>query len=127
MPGERWRVGDVTITKVVEGELSVPLDVFGQLLPTSSRAEIEAMDWLQPDYVSEGTAQVGLLLVSRSDTDAKVVVDTGVGNWKPRTLPHFNMLNTNFLDNVRAVWEFDESIPSSRLICTSTTSGGTLA
>jgi hypothetical protein len=46
MPSERWRVGDITITKVVEGELSVPLEFFGQLLPTSSRAEIEAMDWL---------------------------------------------------------------------------------
>ena len=108
MPGERWRVGDVTITKVVEGELSVPLEFFGQLLPTSSRAEIEAMDWLQPDYVSEGMAQVGYYSFLVQTPTAKVVVDTGVGNWKPRTLPHFNMLNTNFLDNVRAVWEFDD-------------------
>jgi len=108
VPSERWRVGDVTITKVVENEMSVPLEFFGQLLPTSSRAEIEAMDWLQPDYVSEGMALVGYHSFLVQTPTAKIVVDTGVGNSKPRTLPHFNMLDTGFPDDVQAVWKFDD-------------------
>ena len=36
MPTERWKVGDVTITKIVELEFSAPLDFLAQLLPSSA-------------------------------------------------------------------------------------------
>ncbi len=108
MPAESWRVGDVSITKVVERELSFPLEWLGQLLPMSSPAEIDAMKWLQPHYVCEGMAQVGYYSFLIQTPDATVVVDTGVGNSKPRALENFNMLDTDYLETFRAVCEPDD-------------------
>ena len=48
MPTEAWRVGDVTITKVVESEiLGSRSSMLGEILPSSTRAEIEAMQSLR--------------------------------------------------------------------------------
>jgi glyoxylase-like metal-dependent hydrolase (beta-lactamase superfamily II) len=106
MPTEQWRIGDVTINKVVESESRAPLEVLGQvLLPTSSRAEIEAMQWLAPLYVQDGQMRMGIYSFLLETPELKIVVDTAVGNAKPRAGPTFNMLDTAYLDNFRSVWE----------------------
>lgn len=106
MPTETWRIGDVTITKVVESESSFPLELLGQvLLPKSSSAEIEAMQWLAPHYVQNGQLSMGINSFLVETPTLKLVVDTAVGNAKPRSGPNFNMLDTEYLDNFRCVWE----------------------
>jgi hypothetical protein len=37
MPAERWAVGDVTVTKVIERELSAPIEVLGEVLMAGRR------------------------------------------------------------------------------------------
>jgi glyoxylase-like metal-dependent hydrolase (beta-lactamase superfamily II) len=104
MPTESWRVGDVTITKVVEREMSFPIEFLGQVLPSASRTEIETLQWLRPDYVCDGATQVGYYSFLIQTSEAKVVVDTAVGNSKARALERFNMLDTAYPANFRAVW-----------------------
>jgi glyoxylase-like metal-dependent hydrolase (beta-lactamase superfamily II) len=108
MPTESWRIGDVTITKVIESENWAPLELLEQMLPKSSRAEIEAMKWLQPEYVRDGAIGIGIYSFLVETPKAKVVVDTAVGNSKSRAAEHFNMLDTGFPANFRAIWNPDD-------------------
>lgn len=106
MPTETWRIGDVTITKVVESESALPLDLLGQvLLPKLSRAEVDAMTWLAPHYVNDGQLRIGVYAFLVEAPGHKIVVDTAVGNAKPRSGPAFNMLDTRFLDEFRETWQ----------------------
>src|SRR5215217_3873327 len=108
MPAETWVVGSVTITKVVEREMWVPVEFIGQVLPSSSPADIEALQWLKPEYVCDGATQVGYYSFLIQTPEAKVVVDTAVGNSKRRASENFNMLDTDYLANFRAVWDPDD-------------------
>jgi len=105
VPTERWTVGDVTITKVVELEFWTSHDFFDEMLPLSSRAEIEALDWLTPDYVRNGEDHIGVYSFLVETPSRKVVVDTGVGNFKTRVAEVWNQLDTDYLKNFRDVWE----------------------
>lgn len=105
MPAESWRIGDVTITKFVESESWASFELLGQvLLPTSTREEIEAMHWLAPHYVQDGRLRMGIYSFLIQTPMLKLVVDTAVGNAKPRAGPTFNVLETEYLDNFRSVW-----------------------
>ena len=108
MPTEAWRVGDVTITKVVESESWVPLEYLGEILPSSTRPDIEAMQSLAPRYVHEGQLSIGIYSFLLETPERKLVVDTAVGNAKPRAAPGFDMLDTEFLNNFREVWQPEE-------------------
>jgi glyoxylase-like metal-dependent hydrolase (beta-lactamase superfamily II) len=108
VPTERWTVGDITVTKIVESENWSPLEILGEILPTSSRADIEAMTWLQPDYVRDGTIGIGIYSFLVETPDRTVVVDTGVGNAKLRSAPRFHMLDTPFLDDFQTACALDD-------------------
>lgn len=108
MPSERWTVGDVTITKVVESESWLPVAFLPEFLPRSSTADVEALPWLAPQYVRDGQISMGIYSFLLETPDRKLVVDTAVGNAKARAGPAFNMLDTGFLDDFRNVWGPDE-------------------
>jgi glyoxylase-like metal-dependent hydrolase (beta-lactamase superfamily II) len=78
------------------------------LLPKSSRAEIEAMQWLAPHYVRDGQLSLSIYSFLVETPTRKLVVDTAVGNAKSRAAPGFNMLDTDYLDNFRSVWQPDD-------------------
>jgi glyoxylase-like metal-dependent hydrolase (beta-lactamase superfamily II) len=105
MPTERWKVGDVTITKIVELEFWAPLDFLAQLLPSSTRGEVETLDWLSPDYLRDGQFHIGVFSFLIDTPSRKLVVDTGVGNSKSRTSETWNMLNTDYLTKFEDVWD----------------------
>ena len=105
MPTERWTVGGVSITKVVETEAWLPIEYLDEILPMSSRAEIEALPWLHPDYVRDGQTRMGIYSFLVETPRAKVVVDTGVGNSKRRARESWNMLDTGFLDAFQEIWD----------------------
>ena len=109
MPTETWRIGDVTVTKVVESESWAPLELLGEvLLPDMSRAEVEEMQWLVPHYVRDGLLHMGIYSFLVETPDRKIVVDTAVGNGKTRAGPTFNMLDTDYFENFQSVWQPDD-------------------
>ncbi len=94
-------IGDVEITRV--DELMLPTSI-RWLLPDASRVAVEhKFVWLKPQFANED----GYLLQSIHTfvvraSGLTILVDTGVGNDKPRggAIPAFNMLNTPFLERL---------------------------
>ena len=111
---QRWRVGDVTITPVLELEWVLEEN---WLIPEGTPAALNALPWLRPHYITD-RAEVILFIQSFvvESRGLTIVVDTCVGNDKPRRAPRFNGLQTPWLDRLRAVGGAVEGI--DRVVCT---------
>ncbi len=96
----KWRIGDVTVTRVVEIEATGGMS---RILPDATRERLQEISWLYPHFVDENgrmRGSVHALIVETSDRT--IVVDTCVGNDKERGNPAWNMLQTAFLDDMAA-------------------------
>jgi glyoxylase-like metal-dependent hydrolase (beta-lactamase superfamily II) len=111
---QRWQVGDVRVTKVLE------LEVRGSvtwILPDATSDNLRATPWLNPHFVDdEGKAVMSVhALVIESD-GRRILVDTCVGNDKPRTIPGWNLRQGGFLGDLAAAGFPAETIDT--VICT---------
>jgi glyoxylase-like metal-dependent hydrolase (beta-lactamase superfamily II) len=101
-----WQVGRVKITRIVEMDLPVPASV----IPQATAAELRKSAWLYPHFVSEDNTilklSVHALLVEAPGL--KLVVDTCVGNDRPREITGGEPLATPFLQHLgEAGWSRD--------------------
>jgi glyoxylase-like metal-dependent hydrolase (beta-lactamase superfamily II) len=101
-----WQVGQVKITRIVEMDLPVPRAAMRQATPSALRKS----PWLYPHFVSEDNAilklSVHALLVDAPGL--KLVVDTCVGNDRPREITGGLPLATPFLQHLgEAGWSRD--------------------
>jgi glyoxylase-like metal-dependent hydrolase (beta-lactamase superfamily II) len=111
----RWKVGNVTITKVVE------LETVGHtrfILPLASREDILQMPWLIPHFATEdGRLKMSIHALVVQTPTRRIVVDTGLGNDKQdRTIPTWNNRQGPFLDDLAAAGFPPESIDT--VLCT---------
>ncbi len=75
-----WRIGDVTVTKIVESELVVDLRA---ALPKAERAAMLGLPWLQPDFMTpEGLAIMSFHALVVDTPTKRILVDTCMGNGK---------------------------------------------
>lgn len=108
MATERWKVGDISITKVDETEGDwVPVEFMLQALPAATAEEIERIDWLKPDFLDEGKLNVITHSLLVETPTHKIVVDTGIGNGKTRLAPVFDDLDSGYLQRFESVWSRD--------------------
>ena len=92
-----WQIGDVKITRVLEGESLGPLP----MLPEATPEKIQEMEWLQPHFADEtGQARMSIHALVLETPDRVIVVDTCLGNDKTRVFPHWNQLQTKFLEQM---------------------------
>lgn len=94
-----WRVGDVRITRVVElgGTPTPPRFLFGSI----DQAFIRDRPWLAPRFATADGQILAAIQAFVIESDGKVIiVDTCLGNGKPRTVPLFDRLQTDFLDRL---------------------------
>jgi glyoxylase-like metal-dependent hydrolase (beta-lactamase superfamily II) len=110
-----WRVGEVTITKVVE------LEVAGGtrfLLPQATREAILPLAWLRPHFADdEGRLRMSIHAFVVETPDRRIVVDTCLGNDKQnRRIPHWNNLQGPFLRDLAEAGYPPESIDT--VLCT---------
>jgi glyoxylase-like metal-dependent hydrolase (beta-lactamase superfamily II) len=101
-----WQVGRVKITRIVEMDLPVPATAIPQATPEALRRSA----WLYPHFVSEDDSILKLsihaLLVEAPEL--KLVVDTCVGNDRPREITGGEPLATPFLEHLGEVgWSRD--------------------
>jgi glyoxylase-like metal-dependent hydrolase (beta-lactamase superfamily II) len=101
-----WQVGRVKITRIVEMDLPVPAKV----IPQATAAELRKLAWLYPHFVGENDATLKLsihaLLVEAPGL--KLVVDTCIGNDRPREITGGQPLATPFLQHLgEAGWSRD--------------------
>ncbi|MCP3989872.1 MAG: MBL fold metallo-hydrolase [Actinomycetia bacterium] len=112
--GPTWTIGDVTVTSIIELDQHWK---FAWLLPDVTEADIDAVDWLRPHFVDEDGRLILRIqaLVVESDGQ-RILVDTCVGNDKPRPTPLFDMLSTTFFDDLIGAGFEPDSI--DQVVCT---------
>lgn len=105
MATEQWTVGDTSITKIDETEGDwVPVEFMLHALPGATAAEIEAIDWLRPDYLDDGKLNIVTHSLLVETPTHKIVVDTGIGNGKERIADVFDHLDSGYLGRFEGVW-----------------------
>jgi glyoxylase-like metal-dependent hydrolase (beta-lactamase superfamily II) len=111
----KWRIGDVTITKIVEMEVTGGSRF---LLPQATYEEILPIAWLQPHFADErGRLKMSIHALVVEAPGRRIVVDTCLGNDKEgRRIPTWNKLNLPFLADLAAAGFARESIDT--VLCT---------
>src|SRR5438132_11954558 len=111
----KWRIGEVTVSKIVE------LEVTGGsrfILPQSTYEAVLPIGWLQPDFADErGRLKMSIHALVVEAPGRRIVVDTCLGNDKEnRRIPTWNKLQTSFLADLAAAGYARETIDT--VICT---------
>ncbi|HBK08871.1 MAG TPA: MBL fold metallo-hydrolase [Acetobacteraceae bacterium] len=111
----KWTIGDVTVTKIVELEMTGGTRF---LLPQATREEILPIKWLQPHFADEeGRLRMSIHSFIVETPDRRIVVDTCLGNdKKERRIPHWNDRDGPFLADLAAAGFPAESIDT--VLCT---------
>ena len=110
-----WRIGDVTITKVIDMEATGGTRF---LLPQATPDLIRPIDWLRPHFADEnGRLRMSIHSFLIQTPTHRVIVDTCLGNDKQgRDISHWNNRQTAFLDDIAAAGFARESIDT--VLCT---------
>lgn len=96
MSRNRWTIGDVTVTSVVEMEIPIPPDM---VLGAATPEHVLAHPWLIPDFATaDGDINMRVQLLVIESRGRTIAVDTCIGNDKDRTSPFFDNMSTPFLD-----------------------------
>jgi glyoxylase-like metal-dependent hydrolase (beta-lactamase superfamily II) len=111
----KWRVGEVTVTKIVE------LEVTGGsrfILPQATPEAILPISWLQSDFADEsGRLRMSIHALVVETPSRRIIVDTCLGNDKEnRRIPTWNKLQTSFLADLAAAGYPRETIDT--VVCT---------
>ena len=114
MTARQWKIGDVTVTQVIELGFE-GLDAF---LPDATPEAVLPIEWLRPDFVTpEGVLRFGIHALVIDTGDRRIIVDTCVGNDKPREFfPDWHMLQTDFMSDLEAAGYPADSIDT--ILCT---------
>jgi glyoxylase-like metal-dependent hydrolase (beta-lactamase superfamily II) len=103
-----WQVGRVTITRVVEIEFNTRYRAEAPFIPEATPEALKDTPWLYPDFVrpEDGALKVSIHALLVEAPGLKLVVDTCLGNDKPRGLVGNKPLATDFLDQMQALgWD----------------------
>jgi glyoxylase-like metal-dependent hydrolase (beta-lactamase superfamily II) len=80
IPMQRWKIGDVTVSKVVEIELAGKAT---WILPEATADNLRKIPWCQPHFVdSEGQSIMSVHALLVESRGRRIVVDTCIGNDK---------------------------------------------
>jgi glyoxylase-like metal-dependent hydrolase (beta-lactamase superfamily II) len=93
-----WKVGGVVITRVVETVFDMAPE---ELFTEGDTAQVLALPWLRPHFVTpEGRLTLNMQALVVDAPGRRIMVDTCVGNDKPRAFPNFDRLQTSFLQDL---------------------------
>jgi glyoxylase-like metal-dependent hydrolase (beta-lactamase superfamily II) len=94
-----WKIGDVTVSRVVESELPVPPKY--AFIKQATPDALREMPWLYPHFVTpEGAMILSIHALLVEAPGLKLVVDTCIGNDKPRGLLRGHILQNPFLKQI---------------------------
>lgn len=111
----KWRIGDVTVTRIVE------IEAIGGtrfILPQATYEAAQEIGWLYPHFADErGKLKMSIHALVVDTPTKTIVVDTCIGNDKPRaTMPAWSNLQTSFLDDLAEAGYGRETIDT--VLCT---------
>ena len=113
-----WKIGDVTVTRVVEFESPVAYNADAPFFAGLTVEGLRTMPWLFPNFASEdGTLKLSVhALLVEGPGGLKLVVDTCVGNDKPRNMTRQRPLHRPFLQHIAEAGFPRESV--NTVVCT---------
>jgi len=110
----RWKIGNVTVTRVVEVDLPTP---GGFVLPDALPENLATIPWLAPHFVTpDGMLLMSIHALVVESQGRKILVDTCLGNDKKRPVPDWNMRNGPFLQQLADSGHPRESVDT--VVCT---------
>ncbi len=94
----RWRIGEVTVTRVVELSSAT---IGGHILPQVTPDFVRSLSWMAP-FIEGDRLLMSFhsLVIERGDET--IVVDTCIGNDKERNYPRWNRMQGAFLTDFAA-------------------------
>lgn len=110
----KWKVGDVTITKITE----IIYPEFSDVIPAATPDVVKKVQWLFPHFVTpEGKLSLSIHSLIVDTPTAKLVVDTCIGNDRNREpMSVMSNLATSYLEDMIAAGYKPESI--DYVLCT---------
>ncbi|HEY5070908.1 MAG TPA: MBL fold metallo-hydrolase [Caulobacteraceae bacterium] len=112
-----WQIGAVKVARIVEIELPVPYDARRPFLAEATPQALAAHPWLFPDFVGEdGAMRLSIHALLVEAPGLRLVVDTCVGNDRPRALLGKRALSTPFIADLEAAGWPRESVDA--VVCT---------
>lgn len=112
-----WQIGDVTVTRVVELEVPVPYSPEAAFLADATPQALAEIPWLSPHFVTEdGALRLSIHALVVNAPGLTLIVDTCVGNDKPRALLGGGALHTEFLGSLEAAGCPPDSVDA--VVCT---------
>jgi glyoxylase-like metal-dependent hydrolase (beta-lactamase superfamily II) len=110
----RWKIGDVTITRVIELEMTGGTRF---ILPDALRDAVKPIAWLRPHFADEaGNLVMSIHALVVETKDRRILVDTCIGNDKVRQIPAWSLRNGPFLQDLAAAGYPVDSIDT--VLCT---------
>lgn len=110
----RWQIGEVSVTRVVEMEVTGGSRF---ILPDATREEIQPIEWLTPHFADEDGRLIMSVHALIVDTgERRLIVDTCIGNDKTRKIPNWSNLQLPFLEDLTAAGYPPDSIDT--VLCT---------
>ncbi|MFT5692728.1 MAG: glyoxylase-like metal-dependent hydrolase (beta-lactamase superfamily II) [Oceanicoccus sp.] len=98
MHGGKWKIGDVTVTRIVEMETTGGTRF---LLPQATPENIREIDWLYPNFASDsGKLKMSIHALVIEAPGRRIIVDTCIGNDKERAMKDWSHLQTDFLKDL---------------------------
>ncbi len=111
-----WQVGRVKVTRIVEMNLPTRAGA-AYFIPEATAEELRKSPWLYPHFVDEDDVmQMSIHALLVEAPGLRLVVDTCVGNDKPRALLRGRSLSTDFLAQMEAVGWSRDSVDA--VVCT---------
>jgi glyoxylase-like metal-dependent hydrolase (beta-lactamase superfamily II) len=109
-----WKIGAVTVTRIVELDLPVPYALF---LKEAEPDALRTMPWLYPNFVGpEGELLLSVHALLVEAPGLRLVVDTCIGNDRPRSITGGQALQTTFLEDFLATGWTREGVDA--VVCT---------
>ena len=114
---DSWQIGDIRVTRILEMEMPLRYHEDTAFMPKATPEAIKKIDWLFPNYVTpEGYIKLAFQIFLVDAPGLRLVVDTCIGNDKPRHMLGGNALQTSFLENLAAIGWTRESVDF--VVCT---------
>lgn len=112
-----WTIGKVTVTRILELEMPVPYHEKHPFLVGATPQALAEIPWLYPHYVTEdGALRLSIHALLVEAPGLRLVVDTCIGNDKPRRMTGRQPLATGFLQQMAAAGWSPDSVDA--VVCT---------
>jgi glyoxylase-like metal-dependent hydrolase (beta-lactamase superfamily II) len=114
---QSWQIGAVKITRIVESEVPVTYNAKTALLPDATPDALKQVPWLTPRFVTtEGKLIFSIHALLIDAPGMRLIVDTCIGNDKPRRMTRGKGLQTPFLQTLADAGVTRESVDA--VVCT---------